>query len=317
MKKYLAIAFILTIMFQEVNAQQDPQYTQYVYNTLSVNPAYAGNRGVLSFAGLYRSQWVGLDGAPETGTFNVHSPVGEGRVGLGFSVVNDRIGEGVNEETYFDIAFSYTIPTSVRGNLSLGLKAGGQLLNVDFTGLNQFTQELTADNNIDNRFAPNFGLGVYYHTDKFYVGLSAPNILETDHFEESQQQVATGQSASFLARERVNYYLIGGYVFDLSPSWKFKPAFLAKGVAGAPLQLDLSANFLYSDRLTLGAAYRLDAAFSGLVGFQVSDSIQLGLAYDREITELGNSQFNSGSFEVFLRFELSKSLNRIISPRFF
>ncbi|NAS29681.1 type IX secretion system membrane protein PorP/SprF [Flavobacteriaceae bacterium R38] len=316
-KYYIVITFLLIALSSQVQAQQDPQYTQYLFNTLSVNPAYAGNRGVLSVAALYRSQWVGLDGAPETGTFNIHSPIGKKRLGLGLSIVNDRIGDGVNEETYFDIAFSYTIPTSDTGKLSFGLKAGGELLNIDFTVLNQFTNELTADNNVDNQFSPNFGLGLYYHTQKFYLGLSAPSILETDHFEESPLQTADGRSVSFIARERINYFLIAGYVFDLNYIWKFKPALLTKAVSGAPLQVDLSANFLYNNKLTLGVAYRWDAAFSGLVGFQVSDSILLGLAYDREVTELGRSQFNDGSFEFFLRFELFKNFDKLVSPRFF
>ncbi|NER12298.1 type IX secretion system membrane protein PorP/SprF [Leptobacterium flavescens] len=314
---YIAIIFLLILTVQETKAQQDAQYTQYIYNTLSVNPAYAGSRGVLSFAGLYRSQWVGLDGAPETQTLNVHSPVGKGKVGLGLSIVNDQIGDGVNQETYFDVAFSYTIQTSEAAKLSFGLKAGGQLLNIDFTRLNQFTTELVADNNIDNKFSPNIGLGLYYHTDKFYLGLSAPNLLETDHFDESPLQDATGRPVSYIARERINYYLIAGYVFNLNSSLKFKPAVLTKAVSGAPLQVDLSANFLFNDKFTFGAAYRWDAAFSGLFGFQISDSLLLGLAYDREITELGRTQFNDGSFEVFLRFELFKKVDKLVSPRFF
>ncbi|WP_340199328.1 PorP/SprF family type IX secretion system membrane protein [Ascidiimonas sp. W6] len=319
MKKYY-VALIVLLMFsvQFMQSQQDAQYTQYMYNTLSVNPAYAGNRGVLSIAGLYRSQWVGLDGAPETGTFNIHSPIGpKGKVGLGLSIVNDRIGEGVNEETYFDVAFSYTVQTSEKGKLSFGLKAGGHLLSIDFTKLNQFTTELGQENNIDNKFSPNIGAGIYYHTSKFYLGLSAPNFLKTDHFDESPTFNSEGRNVSYIAGERINYYLITGYVFDLNSNLKFKPALLTKAVSGAPLQVDLSANFLFNDKFTLGAAYRWDAAVSALVGFQISDQLMLGLAYDRETTELGRTEFNNGSFEVFLRFELFKNFEKIVSPRFF
>jgi len=302
---------------QLVQAQQEPQYTQYLFNTLSVNPAYAGNRGVLSFTGLYRSQWVGLDGAPETGNFNVHSPIGSnGKVGLGFSLINDRIGEGVNQETEFDISFSYTIQTSDVGKLSFGINAGGQLLSVDFTRLNQFTTELTAANNIDNQFSPNFGLGAYYHTPRFYLGLSAPNLLETDFFDD-EATLSDGSNSTFVGRERITYFLIGGYVFDIAPLWKFKPAFLARSISGSPLGLDLSANFLFNNKLTLGVGYRLDAAVTGLVGFQLSDSLLLGFAYDRETTALGRTEFNDGTFEVLLRFELFKNFNKLVSPRFF
>ncbi|WP_024773093.1 PorP/SprF family type IX secretion system membrane protein, partial [Aquimarina macrocephali] len=151
---------------------------------------------------------------------------------------------------------------------------------------------------------------------KFYVGLSAPNLLETNHFDESTT-TSTSDAVSFLAEERINYYLIAGHVFDLSDDVKFKPAILGKLVFGAPLQVDISANFLLYDRLTLGAAYRWSAALSGSIGFQISDAMMIGFAYDRETTELGQSQFNDGSYEVFLRFELFKKYNRMLTPRFF
>lgn len=309
MKKYITL-FILTLFAAEVaKAQQDPQYTQYMYNTIVVNPAYAGSRGVLSLAGLYRTQWVGLEGAPNSFTFNLNTPVSE-RVGVGLSVVNDEIGEGTSQETYIDASFSYTVPTSDNGKLSFGVKAGGHLLNVDFSRLANFGAETNLPN-IDQRFSPNFGAGIYYHTDKFYAGLSVPNILETEHFDES------GLSNSFLAEERINWYLISGYVFDLNSSLKFKPAVLFKAVSGAPLQADLSANFLLNEKFTLGAAYRWDAAVSALFGFQLSDQFFLGLAYDKETTRLGNTSFNDGSFEIMLRYELKTRYKKVITPRFF
>ncbi len=311
--KRIIIVLMLTMGCSLMHAQQDAQYTQYMYNTMSVNPAYAGSRGALSIAALHRSQWVGLDGAPTTQTFNVHSPIGKS-VGMGLSIVNDEIGEGVNQETNFDVLFSYTIPTSETGKLSFGIKGGGHLLNIDFTVLNQYVQELDGTNNIDNKFSPNIGAGVYYHTNKFYLGLSVPNFLETEHFEPSSN---SNESSSYLASERMNFYMITGYVFDLSDTWKLKPAVLAKWVEGAPLQVDMSASFWFNQKLSLGAAYRWDAAWSILTGYQITDSFMVGLAYDKETTDLGNTTFNDGSFEVFLRFELFKNLDKIISPRFF
>jgi len=190
-------------------------------------------------------------------------------------------------------------------------------LNVDFQRLSQFDiNDPNFENNIDNKFSPNVGLGIYYHTNKFYAGLSAPNLLQTEHFDEGST-VNNNNSSAFIAEERINYYLIAGYVFDLSDSVKFKPAFLTKAVSGAPLQVDVSANFLLYDKLTLGAAYRWSAAFSGIAGFQISDSLMIGFAYDRETTELGNTTFNDGSYEVFLRFELFRKYNRLLTPRFF
>lgn len=310
---FIALLFAITAI-GGAYAQQDAQYTQYMFNTMSVNPAYAGSRGQLSIAALYRSQWVGLDGAPKTQTLNLHSPIRNSRLGYGISVVNDDIGDGVVQETYFDAVISYTIDVSMDAKFSFGLKAGGSLLNLDFSGLNNFDNEPISGENIENKFSPNFGLGLYYHTNVFYAGLSAPNLLETDHFDNSQRDA---NSVQFLATERMNFYFITGYVFDLNDRLKLKPALLTKVVGGAPLQLDLSASFLFNEKFSLGAAYRWDAAVSALMGFQVSDQFMLGLAYDRETTDLGGTQFNDGSFEVFLRFELIRSYQRLVSPRFF
>lgn len=293
-------------------AQQDAQYTQYMYNTMSVNPAYAGSRGQLSLAALYRSQWVGLEGAPKTFTLNLHSPIRDSRVGYGISVVNDNIGDGVVQETYIDAAISYTIDVSRDAKLSFGLKGGGNLLSLDFSGLQKYQEEFVDSDNIDNRFTPNFGLGVYYHTDRFYAGLSAPNLLESKHFDN-----AAGDENNFLSVDRINFYLITGYVFDLNANLKFKPALLTKVVSGAPLQLDLSGTFLFNEKFSFGAAYRWNATVSGLLGFQLNEQLMIGLAYDRETTDLGGTRFNDGSVEILLRWELVKSYRRLVSPRFF
>lgn len=298
----------LVLGLGSLQAQQDAQYTQYMYNTVSVNPAYAGSRGHLSIAGLYRNQWLGLDGAPETQTFNIHSPIGYRGVGLGVSIVNDKIGP--TSETYFDVDFSYTIQTSWEGRLSFGLKGSAHMLDIRYSELDEFEvdPQLQSQQDIQNKFSPNFGAGVYYHTDRFYVGLSAPRILQTTHFDSSS--VST-------AKEQINMYFITGYVWDLNPFLKFKPTLLTKVVQGAPLQVDVSANFMFNEKFIGGLAYRWDAAFSGLVGFMLSDQFMVGLAYDREITELGAATFNDGSFEIILRYDFLRNIGNLKSPRFF
>lgn len=302
---------VLGVCSQQSHAQQDAQYTQYMYNPLSINPAYAGSRDVFSFVGLYRTQWVGLDGAPETLNFSAHTPVGE-KVGIGVNVTNDVIF--IARETYIDLDFSYTIDITDAGQLAFGLKGGGHFLDIDSNRANtgEFNQgDPDAQFNVDRKFSPQFGLGLYYYTDKFYLGASAPNILETKHFDESNND----NLSSATAKEKINFYLMTGRTFNLNEGLKFKPALLTKFVEGAPLQVDLSANFLIKEKLTLGAAYRWSAALSAMVGFQVTDQIFLGLGYDRETTEL--QQYNDGSFEFLLRFELFKRNERMISPRFF
>ncbi len=313
MKHFIVTVFILIVFglfTNTANAQQDAQFTQYMYNTLSINPAYAGSRDVLSFLGLYRTQWVGLEGAPRTFTASGHSPIGE-RFGIGVNVTNDEIF--ISKETYFDIDFSYTINVSDKGQLAFGIKAGGQLLNIDSNLANQGPYnpgDGSAEIFIDNKFSPQFGAGLYYYTNKFYAGLSVPNILETDHFDES-----SNSNSDAIAKERIGYYFMTGYTFDLSNNLLLKPSLLTKVVEGAPLQVDLSANFLLYDKVTLGVAYRWSAAVSAMVGFQLTDQIMLGFAYDAETTEL--AQYNDGSYEFFLRFELFNKTDKIMSPRFF
>ena len=311
MKKILVFILFLALFNSLSYAQQDAQYTQYMYNTISVNPGYAGSRDVLSLTGLYRTQWVGLEGAPRSMTFSGHSPLKNEKLGIGVSLVRDEIW--VQDETYVDIDFSYTINTSANGQLAFGLKAGAHLLNIDFLRTNPedtSDDDFDSSQNVDNRFSPNVGFGLYYHTEKFYIGYSAPTLLRTKYYE--NQDVA---SISYLSRDNINHYLIAGYVFDLNANLKFKPAVLFKAVQGAPLQADISGNFLLNEKLTLGLAYRWDAALSGLVGFQLSEGMMIGYAYDWETTELNN--YNSGSHEIFLRFEFRSSKDGIISPRFF
>ena len=304
--------FILMLLLVSgaIKAQQDAQFTQYMYNTINVNPAYAGSRQSMSIFALHRSQWVGLDGAPVTNTASINTPINNSRVGLGVSVINDKIGP--SDENNLAVDFSYNIDTSDKFKLAFGIKASANLLNVNFNKLNQYdANDYSFENNIDNKFSPNIGVGFYWYSDRAYIGLSAPNLLETKHFD---KYAGTGAN-SYIARERINYYLTAGHVFDLDYNLKFKPAMLVKLVQGAPLQVDVSANFLINEKFTIGAAYRWSAALSALVGFQISDSLFIGYGYDLETTRLAN--YNSGSHEVFLRYEIFKSFNRMVSPRFF
>lgn len=285
-------------------AQQDAQYTQYMYNTANINPAYAGSRGVLSVFGLHRTQWVGLDGAPVTNTLAISSPVANSRLGVGLSFVNDRIGPTSDNKISADI--SYTIPTSETYKLSFGVKGTAELFNFDRNKLYMYSSNDLALQSINNEFIPNVGAGVYLHSDKTYVGLSVPNFLQSKKYSDNDRAIYM---------DRMHYYLIGGHVFDVSSSVKFKPAFLAKVTEGAPLQLDITGNFMFNDKFVLGAAYRWSAAVSAMAGFQVTPGLYIGYGYDMETTKLAN--YNSGSHEVFLRFELFKNADRIVSPRFF
>ena len=284
-------------------AQQDAQFTQYMYNTINVNPAYAGSRGALSIFALHRTQWVGLDGAPVTNAVSINTPISGSNLGLGVSLINDKIGPA-NENT-FSADLSYTIPTSETFKLSFGVKGTANLFNLDVTKLDP---KDAGDESLQNynKFSPNIGAGIYLHSDKAYLGLSIPNFIQTNRYDDNDVRIF---------KEKINYYLIGGYVFDLNQDIKFKPALITKMVEGAPLQIDVSGNFMFSEKFVVGVAYRWSAALSGMVGFQVSDGLYIGYGYDRETTNLKN--YNSGSHEIFLRYEIFKNINKITSPRFF
>jgi len=295
--------FVLILTSSASFAQQDAQFTQYMYNTININPAYAGSREVMSIFGLHRTQWVGLDGAPVTNALSLNTPINNSKIGIGLSAINDRIGPTVENTLSVDV--SYTVQTSETYKLSFGVKGTGNFFNLDASQLNPLVDNDPSLVNY-NKFTPNIGAGVYFHSDKSYIGVSVPNFIQSNRY--NSDNVA-------ILKERINYYFIAGYVFDLNPNIKFKPALLTKLVTGSPLQVDVSGNFIFYDKFVIGAAYRWDAAVSTLAGFQITDGLYVGYGYDMETTNL--RKYNRGSHEVFLRYELFNNNNKIVSPRFF
>ena len=303
-KSILILGFNLSIFLGF--SQQDAQFTQYMYNTSNVNPAYAGSRDVLSIFALHRTQWVGIDGAPITNNVNINTPIGS-NIGVGLGIVNDKIG--VSDENNISADLSYTVKTSENYKLAFGLKISANILNIAFDKLSYAVADPSFETNVNNKFSPNIGTGVYFYSDNTYIGLSVPNFLETRHYDRS----STINSAKITAQERLHYYFIAGHVFDLSENIQFKPSLLTKVVQGAPLQIDASANFMFNQKFILGASYRWTAAASLMAGFQVNDSWLIGYGFDLETTRL--KAYNSGSHEIFLRYELPKQ--KIVHPRFF
>ena len=295
------------MLFFDMAAQQDPMYTQYMYNTLSVNPAYAGSREALSLTGLIREQWVGMDGAPSTQTLTVHSPVYNDNMGLGLSVINDKVGPVHQTMLFAD--YSYRIQVTGDSHLAFGLKAGVNIFQADLMSLTPRQGGDPAIYNISNKLLPNVGVGLYYYSSKGYVGVSAPKLLEQNIKEVSGNTLTEN-------KERRHYFLIGGYVFDLSDNVKFKPSFLLKAVAGAPLSIDLSGNFFIKEKLGIGLSHRLDDSFSGLLQYYVTPQFRIGYAYDFTMTELRH--YNSGTHELMVGYDfMYVDDTRIRSPRFF
>lgn len=305
MKKFKLFLLLITgLLSIDSYAQQDPGYTQYMYNMNVLNPAYAGSKETLSIGVLGRLQWVNIDGAPKTFTLSANAPIGN-NVGLGVSVIVDKIGPVSEQNLYAD--FSYTIKMSEEGKLAFGLKGGVTLHSLDELALTTIDPNDPAALDFENRMFPNIGVGAFYYTDKFYVGLSLPNMLETKHFEK--------ENGLTKASEKMHYFLTGGYVFDLSETLKFKPSVMVKAASGAPLSIDLSANFLLYDKFELGASYRIDDSISGLISFMATKDFRIGYAYDYTVSNLGN--LNSGSHEMFLLWDVDLSRDSVVSPRFF
>ena len=311
--KFLKYSFQCLVFFTgcHVMGQQDPQYTQYMYNMSVLNPAYAtAEEDVINIGGLYRSQWVGSVGAPSTGSLFIHWPL-TSKIETGLSVVNDQIGNVVNEtNVYAD--FAYVLPLGSRSKISLGIKAGATFFSTNFNGF-VYSDDLPDPafaSNL-NRTFPNVGVGAFYFGSNYYIGLSAPNLLRTKHLENDSGIVAAGV-------EEIHYFLTGGYVFNFNDNLKFKPAFMTKAVSGAPLSIDVTANMLFNNTFEVGVGYRFDDSLSGLANFRISPSMRLGYAYDYTLSNLG--KFNSGSHEIMLLFDIDKLGNNKgydKSPRFF
>lgn len=301
MKKIKVLLSVLVLISAcTVYGQQDPQYTQYMYNMNILNPAYAGSAGVGSLGILGRSQWVGVEGAPRTATIAANTPLGN-NLGGGFSIIHDEIGPVQEDNLYLDL--SYTIRLSEEGRLAFGIKAGVTFLNVR----ELVTGEPADPLNIPiNQTSPNFGAGLYYYTNKYYLGLSAPNFLETVHLEKGGGIFST-------VSERTHYFVTSGYVFDIADNLKLKPSTMIKATAGAPLSVDISANLLVNEEFEIGLSHRLDDSISAILGFNVHQDFRIGYAYDHTITPFGD--FNSGSHEIMLMFNFNRK--KIKSPRFF
>lgn len=313
MKKKKLILQIITLLVSVVLwPQQDAQYTQYMYNMSVINPAYTTNTiGIVNIGALHRTQWLGVIGAPKSSNIFAHTPINE-KIEIGFSLVNDNIGDIVMENNLF-ADFAYKLDLEEHGRLSFGLKTGITFIDVNFNNLILESGEVFTDpdfaNNINKSFF-NIGAGVFYNTDNYYVGFSIPNILKANHLDRN--------NGKYQGTDQPHFFLTGGYVFQINNQLKLKPAFMAKAVKGAPVSIDLTTNILYENKIEFGIGYRIEDAFIGLINIKATPELRIGYAYDYTLSNLGS--FSSGSHELFVLYDLdilntNKGFDK--SPRFF
>jgi type IX secretion system PorP/SprF family membrane protein len=300
--KRIVISTFLILTAWVANAQQDAMYSQYMFNYLLVNPGYAGSRDVLSLTGMYRRQWVNVDGSPSTITFSGDVPLANEKMGLGLTLFKDEIGREDNTGVY--ASYAYRIRLTQKGTLSFGANVGFTQYSADLADVNTNDPDPAFGANI-REFNPNFGFGAFYSTDKFYVSLALPHILNSKLASLEQLQ----------SRMNRHYFFGMGYVMRLSPNVKLKPSFLLKVVEGAPLQSDFNLNFWFVDKLGIGASYRTGDAIVALLEFQATTGLRFGYAYDITTTEL--NRYASGTHEIMVRYEFATLKKKIITPRHF
>lgn len=287
-----------------LRAQQDPLYSQYMFNTLAVNPGYAGSANVFTMLALSRHQWVGFSGAPTTQTLLAHTPLPNENMALGLSLMTDKIGPARQTGAYFD--YAYRIRTGKDTRLAFGLKGGINYFQADLASLTSVDPD-AANVNVQGTIMPNFGFGLFWHSPRYYIGLSAPKLMENG--------IAGDGGGIVTATERRHYFLIAGYVMDLSRSVRFKPSIMVRQVAGAPLSIDANANFLLRDRIWLGGMYRVGNSFGLMAQYQVNDQFRVGYAFDLTTNKLGG--YNSGTHEIMLNYDFRFFTGRTVSPRYF
>lgn len=299
----LLLAFVGSNSLQ---AQQDPMFSQYMFNTLSVNPGYAGSAELWSFTGIYRNQWAGIEGAPVTQTVTAHGPLRKESLAAGLTFVNDQHG-AVNTTAFYG-DFSTRIMLSNKSRLAFGLKAGVSFYQADISSLNPVDeQDPLFQQDLRLKALPNFGAGVLWYSQKHYLGISAPKLLNNPLVDDEPEFASNG--------ERQHFFLIGGLILDVGNYVKFRPSFLVKAVSGAPVQVDVTASFLFYERMWAGVMYRHDDAAGLLLQYIIADRLRVGYAYDYTISGLTN--YTSGSHEIMLGYDLGKRIEGHTSPRYF
>ena len=301
---------ILSLVSIEMKAQQDPIVSQYMFNGLLLNPAYAGSHPYFSTSLLHRSQWVGWEGAPRTQVFSFQGPLPDRKSGAGLLLANDHLG--VTNRTDAFLNYSYHIRFNENTALSLGLKGGLSFYQADFTKLIYWdpNDEIYARGKIQN-VLPQFGTGAYFYSPKFYAGVSVPSILSYD----PREVFSIGDDVSALPRLRRHYFLTAGYAMEISPWLVAKPSLTLRYVKAGPPQADFNLNFFINRLLWVGASYRTGDAVVGILEFQASRKLRFGYAYDYTLSDI--TKFSNGSHELMISYDFGYDIMKMKTPRYF
>lgn len=289
------------------NAQQQPMYSQYMFNMMNINPAYAGSRGVTSMTALFRDQWVNMPGSPKTASVSVDMAVKQKKIGLGVQLYDDRLG--VERTTGLNLSYAFRIQTSENGTLSLGLQAGMLNYRANYTELATFQSNDPVFNQNVNGLLPAAGAGIYYNSDKFYIGASVPALLKTKITKYNEADIS-----SITGRE-LHVFLATGFVAEINEDLVIKPSLLVKATSGAPVEFDLNTNLWIKNTIAIGGSYRTGDAYVGMVEWQMNRQLRFGYAYDKTFSNLG--LYNSGTHELMLRLEIGQEGSKMVSPRYF
>ncbi|MCX2742385.1 type IX secretion system membrane protein PorP/SprF [Mangrovivirga sp. M17] len=302
MKRVLIIFIFLNIAGWNIQAQQMPMYSQYMFNGAAINPAYAGSQDAFYASILWREQWVGVEGAPSTQTLSIHSPLKNQKIAIGGLLYQDQIGVTTNRAIIPQL--TYRIPSD-NGIMSFGLQAGVINYDADYSEIS--STDPAFKNVTINSWKPTFGFGIYYYTDKFYLGASIPQMNEIyiDDTNDSSEAVLTTHA-----------FVTGGYVFDINADIKLKPHLLVKYAKGSPLGFDMNVTAIFRDVLWTGVSYRYQESFTGLLKLQVTEGLQFGYSYDF-MTNKDWRIYSSGTHELMLSYRFTFDKNTTVTPKYF
>jgi type IX secretion system PorP/SprF family membrane protein len=312
MKNILIYSLLVVMSLSVAKGQQDPIYTQYMFNPLNYNPAYAGSKSILSAALVYRNQWVGLDGAPKIVTFSAHSPLKNKNMGLGFEITNDKIGPTSNLTVQASYAYRIRLSKISKGKLGFGLKAGIYNSSIDWNSISYKDQgDGLVVGSKDSYLSPIFDFGLYYHrTNRSFAGLTFKNLNSP-----KQGLDYSGRTTAEESKLYSQIILTYGKIIELSDRAVFRPSALLRSSFQTNPVLDVNLSILFDQKIWVGLSYRTTNSIAVVLEYEITQQIKVGYSYDYDISGLTSA--HTGSHEIFLGFNYNVFKSRMRSPRYY